>query len=386
MNTNVLEYLSQKKNDFTTWLEENKENIARRAKQIAATGLAAATIMATATGCDLIQNPNTSTNIPTISGPTLPSINNTQDNNNNNNNVITGDVQDEQGDVKEGNYGDHVQLETPLPIIPEINIENIDKSQLTAEDVLNLYDNIALQMIRHHYHDYKAEIGENWDNINAQFVSLDTNVYIDRDGKTFHNMPFYGKLDEWRPSVQSWLDNENIMMYDMYTSSINIVSAINTNGLYEQFHDIGITENDLMNDLIVPMSSELFVIGVEMFNDENFTSLHFSPLLIRLKRIAIGNTSWKSFGCFKHVREFVIDGLESLESVKIGGKCFRIGDEERDDGVCRITNCPNLRQLEIGDESFQDSKSFELSNVNSLQSIKFGGYCFFYADISLKGE
>ena len=60
------------------------------------------------------------------------------------------------------------------------------------------------------------------------------------------------------------------------------------------------------------MSIEEFVIGDEMFNDENITSLHFSPLLIRLKRIEIGNE------CFKHVREFVIDGLESLESVKIG--------------------------------------------------------------------
>ena len=65
---------------------------------------------------------------------------------------------------------------------------------------------------------------------------------------------------------------------------------------------------------------------------------------------------------------------------------FRIGDEERDDGVCRITNCPNLRQLEIGDYSFGDFKSFELSNVNSLQSINFGSGCFQYADFSLKGE
>ena len=72
--------------------------------------------------------------------------------------------------------------------------------------------------------------------------------------------------------------------------------------------------------------------------------------------------------------------------MKIGKECFRIYDKERDDGVCRITNCPNLRQLEIGDYSFVDFKKFELSNVNSLQSIKFGDYCFIYADFSLKGE
>ena len=75
-----------------------------------------------------------------------------------------------------------------------------------------------------------------------------------------------------------------------------------------------------------------------------------------------------------------------MESVKIGKECFRIGEEERDDGVCRITNCPNLCQLEIGYKSFEDFKSFELSNLNSLQSIRFGDGCFGYADFSLKGE
>ena len=109
-------------------------------------------------------------------------------------------------------------------------------------------------------------------------------------------------------------------------------------------------------------------------------SLNFTRFLF-LKRIEIGHS------CFEHVREFVVDGLASLESVKIGDHCFRISYEERNDGVCRITNCPNLRQLEIGDHSFKDFKSFELFNVNSLQSIKFDWNCFKYAEeFSLKGE
>ena len=91
-------------------------------------------------------------------------------------------------------------------------------------------------------------------------------------------------------------------------------------------------------------------------------------------------------GLFENVREFVIDRLERLESVKIGEYCFRISDYVRDYSICRITNCPNLRQLEIGYRSFEYFKSFELSNLNSLQSIKFGRKCFEYADFSLKGE
>ena len=117
-------------------------------------------------------------------------------------------------------------------------------------------------------------------------------------------------------------------------------------------------------------------------NEEDLTVLNFSSFgFNQLRSITIGNE------CFTKVREFVLDGLEKLESVKIGEKCFRISGEERIDGVCRITNCPNLTQFEIGNRSFEDFKKFELSNVNSLQSIQFGHDCFDYAEnCILKGE
>ena len=117
-------------------------------------------------------------------------------------------------------------------------------------------------------------------------------------------------------------------------------------------------------------------------NRKNLTKLDFSSFgFTQLRSITIINE------CFENVRLFVLDGLERLESVNIGEECFRISDERRDDGVCRITNCPNLRELEIGWRSFYDFKQFELSNVNSLQSIQFGGGCFEYADnCILKGE
>ena len=117
-------------------------------------------------------------------------------------------------------------------------------------------------------------------------------------------------------------------------------------------------------------------------NEEKMNVLDFSSFeFIQLRSITIGNN------CFKNVREFVLDGLKPLESVKIGGECFGISDKERNDGICRITNCPNLTQLDIGDVSFKDFKQFELSNVNSLQSIQFGNRCFIYAEkCILKGE
>ena len=190
---------------------------------------------------------------------------------------------------------------------------------------------------------------------------------------------------------KEWNDggNNNCLMYEgSYCNgercgkgkSYDLSGNVDFEGEWINNHVITENEKGLMNELIVPISTEEFVIGDGMFNDENITTLHFSPLLVRLKRIEIGND------CFKHVREFVIDGLESLESVKIGRRCLRIDYEERDDGICRITNCPNLRQLEIDNECFQDFKSLELSNLNSLQSIILSESCFQFVDFSLKGE
>ena len=97
-------------------------------------------------------------------------------------------------------------------------------------------------------------------------------------------------------------------------------------------------------------------------------------------------------GCFKKVCEFVVDGLSSFESLRIGIDCFSAerkecdDDDDGDDGICRITNCPFFRHLEIGDRSFSRFKSFELSCVDSLQTIDVGGGCFRNADFSLKGK
>ena len=115
----------------------------------------------------------------------------------------------------------------------------------------------------------------------------------------------------------------------------------------------------------------------------NCYSFDYSLMPIDLPKLKSIEMKWN---CFEHVRELVIDDLESLEIVIIGGKCFRISDKERNDGIFRITNCPNLRQLIIDGFSFQDFKTFELSNLNSIQSIEYGWYCFQYVDLSLKGE
>ncbi|KAK8817791.1 hypothetical protein WA538_004505 [Blastocystis sp. DL] len=99
-----------------------------------------------------------------------------------------------------------------------------------------------------------------------------------------------------------------------------------------------------------------------------------------LKRIVIGDE------CFGKVRVFELNGLDELESVVIGKESFtyaktdeEIWNSERSDGSYRIVNCPKLKSIQIGYETFEDYHSFELSNLPSLQSIDIGGWCFRWA-------
>ena len=150
-------------------------------------------------------------------------------------------------------------------------------------------------------------------------------------------------------------------------------------------------EKVLMNSIresIVPSSlsstlrtTEVLRIGNNSYSDSSVTELKLIGL-VQLKQIVIGDY------CFGSVRLLELDGLMELESVVIGQKSFRIsGYIKRTDGVCRITNCPRLKSIQIGDWSFADySSSFELSNLPSLQVIDMGDGCFRFAQsFSLTG-
>ena len=219
--------------------------------------------------------------------------------------------------------------------------------------------------------------------------------YNDENNAVYEGFMFEGKRvcygKEYR-GIHDTNNGKNGLVYEGgywngirhgYGKSYDLNGDIEYEGEWANNHPIPQLHKNiaLMNgeSLLLPLCIEGLMIEMNAFNDEDISSINFSSAFTQLKKIEIGND------CFKYAREFVLDGLEKLESVKIGVRCFRIAYEERDDGIYRITNCPNLRQLEIGYWSFQDFKQFELSNVNSLQSITFDKGCFYYADCILKG-
>jgi len=131
---------------------------------------------------------------------------------------------------------------------------------------------------------------------------------------------------------------------------------------------------------VVSSTTIEWVVGNGQYNEASRTQLKLRRL-VRLKRIVIGDE------CFGKVRVFELDELSELESVVIGRDSFRISDfNERSDDSYRIVNCPKLKSIQIGYESFSDYHSFELNNLPSLQSIDMGDYCFYWTpSFSLTG-
>lgn len=135
--------------------------------------------------------------------------------------------------------------------------------------------------------------------------------------------------------------------------------------------------NQSLNDIPKDVR-HLNICGYEYYKTSlNFFTYEFT----QLQSISIGNR------CFQTVRNFMIDGLEELKTLKIGDSCFKISGKESKGGLFRITKCPSLCELEIGEESFSDYTTFELFSVDSLRSIKFGAGCFEYAEeFSMRGN
>ena len=136
------------------------------------------------------------------------------------------------------------------------------------------------------------------------------------------------------------------------------------------------------------------------FNNElNMIELNLNRFM-NLESIEIGDD------CFGSIQSFQIEGLNRLQSLKIGNNSFtqvKLNDFENDwDGSiskCRnesksfhILNCKSLKVIEIGQCSFADfGGEFELRNLDNLESIKIvkngeGSMNFYWSSFNIRGN
>ena len=104
-------------------------------------------------------------------------------------------------------------------------------------------------------------------------------------------------------------------------------------------------------------------------NEMDYTTFDFSRFTI-VESIEIGND------CFRSVKTFKIDGLDRLKTLKIGNNSFTQKRQDWGDDESKsfqILNCESLESIQIGQFSFFDyAGSFFLSNLPSLQLIDIG--------------
>ena len=92
-----------------------------------------------------------------------------------------------------------------------------------------------------------------------------------------------------------------------------------------------------------------------------------------LKSIEMGNE------CFKNVSELKLIGMKMLESVIVGENCFtkwKFDYYYENAYGLYVKNCELLKELKIGNHSFEEYSVCEIENVVSLEVIELGNECF----------
>ena len=86
---------------------------------------------------------------------------------------------------------------------------------------------------------------------------------------------------------------------------------------------------------------------------------------------------------FSNTRSFAMSNLTSLQSIEFGGSCFYYASSFSLIGIIEWMNWEidllQLQSVKLGDLAFEGTRSFAMSNLTSLQSIEFGTWCFYYA-------
>lgn len=97
--------------------------------------------------------------------------------------------------------------------------------------------------------------------------------------------------------------------------------------------------------------------------------------------------------CFSNVETTHIEGLDRLETVRIGSSCFVVGDDWGEGkGKFYLRDCPVLKEFVVGTKSFQNCTVCEMRNLPSLETISIGSVeekesnCFWYSSLVLRGE
>lgn len=128
----------------------------------------------------------------------------------------------------------------------------------------------------------------------------------------------------------------------------------------------------------------VITVGDRTFTDNRMNAFTLPPVF-KVRQLILGDK------CLTHVHSFVLEGLGDLRELRVGESsctmtCGLNGIVRWDDARCQITNCPNLVSIQFGDLSFSGYVRFQLEQVASLQTLRFGKGAFYHAnELVLRG-
>ena len=174
-----------------------------------------------------------------------------------------------------------------------------------------------------------------------------------------------GKNWKW---IASYVIPGLILAIVLYSISISfIVSRVKQQIKINELKECsGTSISKYITELVIPSNR---------CNSENINTLDLS-LFPQLKSIVIGDE------CFMYVKEVKLIGLDRLERVVIGENSFtkEKSDNDKNASGLYVKSCERLRELKIGNHSFEEYSTCEIENVPSLKVIEVGDECFMYVN------
>ena len=113
---------------------------------------------------------------------------------------------------------------------------------------------------------------------------------------------------------------------------------------------------------------EVLIVDTLACNTPSFTKLDLFSF-VHLRQLEVADCS------FVYVKEVKMIGLKWLESVVIGENCFTKKENEMIKSPTRhlyLKDCERLRELRIGDHSFEKYSSWVIVNLPSLEEMEVG--------------
>ena len=131
----------------------------------------------------------------------------------------------------------------------------------------------------------------------------------------------------------------------------------------------------------------VMVVSDHCCNESGFVELDLVEF-VNLRELNVGDE------CFENVNKVKLIGLKMLERVVIGRNCFTKKKNDYGNDPNRhfyLKDCERVRELKMGCRSFSDYSVCEIENVPSLEVIEMGELNewsdnFFYASLELKSD